>query len=283
MKRIITLLTVLLALLLSITVVGAEEIPEDVEEDPQAADGADADAEVDAETDPLPEIDDALTDTNIVPEPEVDSDLDLEADPAPDTGTVIENGDTNLLPEEEQHAVQDDIRDTGESLFNAAADKVMAFVEQHKDTIIMVVGFIASIYMAISEKRVRKKTSRENAESQSLIMSDIEGVKEVQDKMIEGYNALSDAYNAMREKYAEYEDIEDDRNKLVGAVLVQQETLLEIVTSVYTNSSNLPQGEKDLILYKYSKCLSTLDNDDKLRECVKAVRGILSKDTNARE
>ena len=299
MKRLLTLMAVVFAVLLSITVVGAEEIEGAIDEDHSVSDeyteevdqggtesGAD-DAEQPSDTVEDPE---APDDSDATVEDDTIPDGELADDEATDIVTGGETTDENApILDEEQGTASPDAEINADSLtgtndnknvFSSFADKVMEFVEIHKDTIIMIVGFVASIFIAVSEKLVRRKISRENNESQSVIIGDLEGVKNTQNLMIDGYNALSEAYNAMKEKYAEYENIEDDRNKLVGAVLVQQATLLEIITSVYANSSGLPQGEKDLILYKYSKCLSTLDNDKKLAACVQLVRDALNKEDN---
>jgi hypothetical protein len=59
---------------------------------------------------------------------------------------------------------------------------------------------------------------------------------------------------------------------VVGAVLATNTAILEILTMVYTNSKNLPQGVKDLVNLKYANCLKTLDDDEKVKAIVTAVR-----------
>ena len=215
MKKIVALFTLLIAAVLCIVTVGAEELP---------------------------------------------------ADPEEDVSIITDNGETNI----------EQTLETG--YLSRVFDHVLVFVEENKDTIIMIVGFVASIFIALKEKVQRKHDSVEKAESLSYLVRGVSEFESLQDKMIAGYNALAEAYDKMRDTYNKYEAVEDDRNKLVGAVMVQCSAMLDILTSVYTNSSHLPQGEKDLILYKYSKCLSALDSDEKLRACMDAVRDVMVKE-----
>ena len=215
MKKIVALFTLLIAAVLCIVTVGAEELP---------------------------------------------------ADPEEDVSIITDNGETNI----------EQTLETG--YLSRVFDHVLVFVEENKDTIIMIVGFVESIFIALKEKVQRKHDSVEKAESLSYLVRGVSEFESLQDKMIAGYNALAEAYDKMRDTYNKYEAVEDDRNKLVGAVMVQCSAMLDILTSVYTNSSHLPQGEKDLILYKYSKCLSALDSDEKLRACMDAVRDVMVKE-----
>ena len=96
-------------------------------------------------------------------------------------------------------------------------------------------------------------------------------------------NGMIDGYNNMRNSYEKYEHTEDDRNRLVGAVMVQNTALLEILTTVYVNSKNLPQGVKDLINLKYANCQKALGDDEMLRAIVEAVREKVGTKMDAQE
>ena len=87
-------------------------------------------------------------------------------------------------------------------------------------------------------------------------------------------NGLIDSYNEMIAKYAAQEGLQDDRDKLVASVLETNMAILGILQTVYANNRNIPQGTKDLINYKYAKCLSTLENNEDL----KAIAGLVKKE-----
>jgi hypothetical protein len=75
-----------------------------------------------------------------------------------------------------------------------------------------------------------------------------------------------------QEAYEKYGETEDDRNRVIGAVMEQSAATLEILQFAYANSAKLPQGIKDVINLKYANTLKTLASDEDLIEIVKSVR-----------
>lgn len=71
-----------------------------------------------------------------------------------------------------------------------------------------------------------------------------------------------------KEKLSKYNDTEDERYAAVGAMVAQTKAILEILTTVYANSKNIPQGVKDLVNLKYANVLKTVEDEDKLKEVV---------------
>ena len=51
-------------------------------------------------------------------------------------------------------------------------------------------------------------------------------------------------------------------------MVAQTKAILEILTTVYANSKNIPQGVKDLVNLKYANVLKTVEDEDKLKEVV---------------
>lgn len=196
---------------------------------------------------------------------------------ATDTTTEIVEDETVTIPSEEE------IEEIGTEVYNTLFTRIYEFIEFHKDRIIMVIGFFASIFIAIRDARKRKKTTDDASAVQTAIQLDVSAMKNAQNAIIDVVNNLSAKYAEMKEKYGEYESVEDERNKISGAVMMQNQTILEILTSVYANSSHLPQGEKDIILYKFSKLLTALDDDAALRACVAAVHTALGEHTEGTE
>jgi hypothetical protein len=120
----------------------------------------------------------------------------------------------------------------------------------------------------------------------TVILKKFKNTDSKQDDSIDGINALIDAsnalaesnekltaaYEAMREAYEKYGETEDDRNRVIGAVMEQSAATLEILQFAYANSAKLPQGIKDVINLKYANTLKTLASDEDLIEIVKSVR-----------
>jgi hypothetical protein len=153
--------------------------------------------------------------------------------------------------------------------------RVWEFVRTYSQEVISVAGSFVIVVLNFVLKHSGSKTSKEIALIKKGV-TDTEGsqknVVEAVNSMIEGYNGLSQRYDTMKESYDAYGATEDERNRVVGAVLATNTAILEILTTVYANSKNLPQGVKDLVNIKYANCLKTLDDDEKMKAIVEAVR-----------
>lgn len=117
-----------------------------------------------------------------------------------------------------------------------------------------------------------KKDTAKNVSAQSDVVTSVNG-------LIEGYNKLTVEYAALKKAYEEYGSAEDERNRVVGALVAQNTAILEILTTVYVNSKNLPQGVKDLVNLKYSNCLKSLNDDTQLKAIIEAVRDNIGGNT----
>ena len=128
--------------------------------------------------------------------------------------------------------------------------------------------FILAIFVKL---RNDKRTKHIESDLQ-IVKGDASGTASSQTSVVSAVNDMIIGYNGMRESYEKYENTETDRNRLVGAVMVQNTALLEILTTVYVNSKNLPQGVKDLINLKYANCQKALGDDKLLCAIVESVR-----------
>lgn len=97
------------------------------------------------------------------------------------------------------------------------------------------------------------------------------GVVEVANNLIDGYNAASAKIAEMMATYSTFEEREENRDRLVAALLVQNEAIMEILQTAYANSQ-LPQGTKDLVIFKYARCLSLTNDNEKLDAIMHNIR-----------
>ena len=171
---------------------------------------------------------------------------------------------------------EEEIKETGEEIYNTLFTRIFEFVEWNRDSIIMVVGFIGTLLITITDIKRKKNVDKGMSESQNALIQGVNGVTLSQNGVVDVVNRLIDRYEEMNRKYTEYENVEDDRNKLMGAVLIQTAAILDILSSAYTGAA-LPQGIKDIIQLKYARCQTAIDNDEKLRACVAVVRNFLSE------
>lgn len=108
----------------------------------------------------------------------------------------------------------------------------------------------ACIVMVIVEHRGNKKAAKIAAESLGINTNSNSEVVKAVNTLIEGYNETLDKLHAIESKAEQQEQI--------SAVLeTSTKAILEILTTVYANSKNIPQAVKDLVNIKYVQALKS--------------------------
>ncbi len=189
---------------------------------------------------------------------------------------ATETTENAMVTKEEAHAVsQED--NAQHTLFS----RVWEYCLENKTEAIGLAGDAVIFALAIFVKLRNDKRTKVIASDLKIVKGDASGTASKQTSVVDAVNNMIVGYNGMRETYEKYENTENDRNRLVGAVMVQNTALLEILTTVYVNSKNLPQGVKDLINVKYANCQKALGDDEMLCAIVESVREKVGTDFEA--
>jgi len=186
-------------------------------------------------------------------------------------GGVTEDTDMTPTPDAPEN--------TEDEEYHTIFTRVWEYVVENKtellgilgDGIILVLAFLVKMGADKKNKRIADAVA-EVQKTTGLNLSNQQDVVTVVNGMIESYNKLEAEYKAFKETYDKYGQTEIDRNKVIGALAAEVNAVLEILTTVYANSKNLPQGVKDLISIKYANVLKALESDEELASVVKAVR-----------
>ena len=149
--------------------------------------------------------------------------------------------------------------------------KALEFATMHK---VGIANILQSTLVVLATAFLRSKINTIQLDT-TATATEAGKIGSSQDAVAKAVNALIDSNSDLSEKYTDYGNLENDRNKVSGAVLLTNTAILEILTTVYSNSKNLPQGVKDLVNLKYANCLTALQNDDQLSSLVKLVRGAI--------
>ena len=158
------------------------------------------------------------------------------------------------------------------SVYHTFYGRVLEYYNSNKTEIIGLAGDGLLLVGLLVVRSLFKKKTREISTDIKIVKGDAAGTATAQSSVVSAVNCMIDGYNDMRTAYEKYELVEDDRNKLVGAVMVQNTAILEILSLVYVHNKNIPQGVKDLVTLKYANCQKALDNDAFLRAVVESVR-----------
>ena len=165
--------------------------------------------------------------------------------------------------------------------------RVWEYIMTHKSEVLEVLGttilFILTLFVKIKSDKGTRNINTNLIATRKIVDDTFGGQSAVIDRvnhMIDSSNKLSDSYDALKTTYDKYGQTEDDRNKVNGAILVTNTAILEILTTVYANSKNLPQGVKDIISLKYANCLKSLNDTQGLISIVETVRNNINSLTS---
>lgn len=161
--------------------------------------------------------------------------------------------------------------------------RVWEYCSTNKTEMLGLAGDAGIFALAIFVKLRNDKRTKLLLSDMKVVKGDTSGTVRSQDQVVGAVNTMIGGYDEMRTAYEKYESVEDDRNKLVGAVMVQNTAILEILATVYVNNKNLPQGVKDLIVLKYANCQKALGDEKLLLSIVESVREKIGTSTDALE
>ena len=163
--------------------------------------------------------------------------------------------------------------------YNTIFTRLWEFVEDNKTEVVSAAGSFILLVANSIIKHTNSKQNRKIGEALSLIKSDTTGTTKAQNSIIDVINQMIGRINVMINKvetmYTAYEEnqaIEKERNRLLGAIMVEVTAILEMISSVYVHNSRLPQGIKDLVVLKYANAQKTLNDDELLYAIVESVR-----------
>lgn len=149
--------------------------------------------------------------------------------------------------------------------------RIWEYAVRYKSEILGVSGDALIFICVILLRGLFKKKTSDISSNIKSVKGDTSQAGAQQVSVVGAVNELIGGYNSMKESYEKYETAEDDRNRIIGAVMVQNTAILDMLQTVYANSKNLPQGVKDMLTLKYANALKTLDNDEILRTVVDSV------------
>jgi hypothetical protein len=205
---------------------------------------------------------------------------DAAADIPPSNVADTESTDDDPAPSE---PVVPEQTPPAESVNHTFVGRVMEFANQYRQELIDVCGFLGMAIAALFALFKQRRNGQTVAAGVSSMLRNTSDVSTSQSGVVNAVNEMIGTYNKMSDAYVQYATSEDERNRLVGAMVVQNAAILEILSTVYANSKNLPQGVKDIVNLKYAKCLTMLENDEKLTAFVKDVRSVVNGESNGSE
>lgn len=111
---------------------------------------------------------------------------------------------------------------------------------------------LSGIFVSVILPFIKKKMTSVN----TTVLTNLSS----QEAVVGVVNQLIEKYNEVEAKLGEIDNKEVSRDALQSQFAICQKAILEILTTVYNNSKNIPQATKDLVNLQYVKFLKS-END----------------------
>ena len=144
--------------------------------------------------------------------------------------------------------------------------RVWEWVTANAAEILTVLGDIALVACLIAQRVKQKKKLVELGTNIITVKDDVANTVSSQKNVVNVTNELIEGYNKFEKALNNFDATESERYKTLLAAFAQTKAILEILTTVYANSKNIPQGVKDLVNLKYADVLKLVGDEDKLKE-----------------
>ncbi len=144
--------------------------------------------------------------------------------------------------------------------------RIREWATANGEKILTVVGDTFLFACLIAQRRKQKKKLFELGTDIITVKDDVASTVSSQKSVVNVTNELIEGYNRFEKALNNFDATEQERYKTMLAAFAQTKAILEILTTVYANSKNIPQGVKDLVNLKYADVLKLVGDEDKLKE-----------------
>ena len=147
-------------------------------------------------------------------------------------------------------------------------DNVYVFAIQHRNTILEIVtlGFLLLL---------RHKTNKVSNDIRDTRVGNA-SVIDSQGGVVGAVNTMIEGYNGFKSDFEKLKNDEAKRDNQLAAVVVTNTAILEIMSRVFPNSKQLPQGVKDVVNITYANAIKAVNDDVQLSALVAASKSMLA-------
>lgn len=169
------------------------------------------------------------------------------------------------LPQDGTEIVQEEQTEPVAPVEPTFFDRIWEWVTANAAEILTVLGDIVLVACLIAQRVKQKKKLVELGTNIITVKDDVANTVSSQKSVVNVTNELIEGYNKFEKALNNFDATENERYKTMLAAFAQTKAILEILTTVYANSKNIPQGVKDLVNLKYADVLKLVGDEDKLK------------------
>lgn len=170
------------------------------------------------------------------------------------------------LPQDGTEIVQEEQQEPAEPADEPTFfDRIWEWVTANAAEILTVLGDIILVACLIAQRVKQKKKLVELGTNIITVKDDVANTVSSQKSVVSVTNELIEGYNKFEKALNNFDATEKERYRTMLAAFAQTKAILEILTTVYANSKNIPQGVKDLVNLKYADVLKLVGDEEKLK------------------
>lgn len=159
--------------------------------------------------------------------------------------------------------------------------RIWEWVSENKAEILTVIGDIILVVFLIVQRVKQKKKLVDLGSDILTVKNDVSSTATSQQSVVGVTNELIAGYNKFEKAINNFDETENERYKTMLAAFAYSKAILEVLTTVYANSKNIPQGVKDLVNLKYADVLKLVDDEEKLKEIAEPAEETAEVGSNA--
>ena len=144
--------------------------------------------------------------------------------------------------------------------------RIWEWVSENKAEILTVIGDVILVVFLIVQRVKQKKKLVDLGSDILTVKSDVSSTAMSQQSVVGVTNELIAGYNKFEKAINNFDETENERYRTMLAAFAYSKAILEVLTTVYANSKNIPQGVKDLVNLKYADVLKLVGDEKKLKE-----------------
>ena len=144
-------------------------------------------------------------------------------------------------------------------------DRIIEWVTVHRAEVITVIGNIVVVIYMIAKNIKSKKKLVEIGTNVLSVKDGVANTNTKQGEVVNVTNELIEGYNRFETALNDFGKTEQERFKTMLAAYAETRAILKIMTTVYANSKNIPQGVKDLVNLEYADVLKLVGDEEKLK------------------
>lgn len=181
------------------------------------------------------------------------------------------------VPPTDDTVVDPSIKQEAEEMYHTILSRLGEWFGENKEFVAAIGSGIATLVAYVVVVIKHGGSLAIMTEAIKRVMGKTDGVHTSQKGVVECVNTLIDGYTTMKADFDALKETDEERTKMMAAVLAEVTTVMEMMQTAYAHNRNVPQSFKDTINVKYAHCMKLVDDDAELSACVGAVKHALDE------